>query len=312
MEHFVTLFDSLFMPQGLALHMSMERHLREYTLWILCVDDETFKALQFIRLPNVRLLQLSVVETAELKRVKSVRSKGEYCWTLTPFAPRFVFEADSSVSRVTYVDADVWFRKSPELIFHEFDTTNKSVLITDHAYSPEYDQSAVSGEYCVQFMIFKRESSELVRKWWENCCIDWCYARFEDGKFGDQKYLDEWPDLFDGLVHVLQRKEYALAPWNATRYPYGQGIFYHFHGLRISEERQIDFGPMYVLPKVLIENVYEPYISDLVMAIKNIESQGLVVMPQVKKLNTIKLIKRYLSGVLRQFKNNINLNFCRY
>ena len=32
--------DSLFLPQGLALHMSMERHVKDYTLWILCVDDE--------------------------------------------------------------------------------------------------------------------------------------------------------------------------------------------------------------------------------------------------------------------------------
>jgi hypothetical protein len=34
MEHYVTLFDSLFLPQGLALHMSMERHAGVYTLWI--------------------------------------------------------------------------------------------------------------------------------------------------------------------------------------------------------------------------------------------------------------------------------------
>ena len=39
MEHYVTLFDSLFLPQGLALHMSMERHAGNYTLWILCIDD---------------------------------------------------------------------------------------------------------------------------------------------------------------------------------------------------------------------------------------------------------------------------------
>ena len=111
MEPYVTLFDSFFLPQGLALHISMERHVDNYTLWILCVDDEVHDALSKLNLPNVRLLQLSKLETSELLAVKPTRSIGEYCWTLTPFTSRFVFEMDTTVSRVTYLDADMWFRK---------------------------------------------------------------------------------------------------------------------------------------------------------------------------------------------------------
>jgi hypothetical protein len=171
MEHYVTLFDNLFLPQGLALHMSMERYLQHYTLWVLCVDDQAHEVLTKLNLPNVRLLQLSKLETAELLGVKNTRSKSEYCWTLTPFAPRFVFEADLEVKRVTYLDADLWFLRSPSLIFEEFDKSRKQVLITDHAYAPEYDKTSSSGQYCVQFMIFNRKGSEIVRKWWEERCI---------------------------------------------------------------------------------------------------------------------------------------------
>jgi len=187
MENYVTLFDNLFLPQGLALHMSMVRHIRLFTLWILCVDDETFEVLNNLKLSNVKLLQLSKLETLELLKIKPTRSKGEYCWTLTPFAPRFVFEADPNVKRVTYLDADLCFRKNPKLIFEEFTESGKQVLITDHGYSPEYDQSGTSGQFCVQFMIFNREGGENVRIWWEERCIEWCYARYEEGKFGDQK-----------------------------------------------------------------------------------------------------------------------------
>jgi len=127
MEHFVTLFNSLFLPQGLALHRSMERHIQNYTLWILCVDDETYDVLQLLDLPHLRLLKLSELETDELLAVKSGRTIGEYCWTLTPFAPRFVFEADSTVNRVTYLDADVWFRRHPKPIFDEFDASAKEI-----------------------------------------------------------------------------------------------------------------------------------------------------------------------------------------
>jgi hypothetical protein len=165
MEHYVTLFDSLFLPQGLALHASMERHAGSYTLWVLCMDEAAYDVLTSLHLPNLKLLALSHLETPELLAVKSGRTRGEYCWTLTPFAPRFVFEAASEVERVTYLDADLWFRKNPALIFREFTASGKGVQITDHAYAPEYDSTATSGQFCVQFMTFHRQRGEAVRKW---------------------------------------------------------------------------------------------------------------------------------------------------
>lgn len=282
MEHYVTLFDSLFLPQGLALHMSMERHVENYTLWILCVDDKAQEVLSKLSLPNVRLLCLSELETKELLSVKSIRSKGEYCWTLTPFAPRFVFDVDSSVSRVTYIDADLWFRKSPSKFFAELEQAGADVLITDHAYAPEYDQSATSGQYCVQFMTFTRDGGEPVRSWWEARCLEWCFNRFEDGKFGDQKYLDDWPERFPSQVHVLQNQAWALAPWNASRFPYSYAAIWHFHGLRIvatSSGYRANLGP-YPLPKVVRDNIYLPYLKDLSQAISQIEQCGEVVKEQ--------------------------------
>jgi hypothetical protein len=281
--HFVTLFNSLFLPQGLALHMSMERHVREYVLWILCVDDETFEVLGRLDLPNVRRLKLSDLETPELLDVKSGRTIGEYCWTLTPFAPRFVFEADSSVKRITYIDADLWFRKHPKPIFDEFDASAKHVLITDHAYAPEYDQSATSGQYCVQFITFTRDGGEHVRKWWEERCVEWCYARYEDGKFGDQKYLDDWPTHFGDFVHILRDKELALAPWNASRFPYGNAVFYHFHGLRLISENKIEIGN-YFLPNTLRQVVYRAYYEDMRKSLAQLEQVGVKLVPQVKSM----------------------------
>jgi len=291
MEHYVTLFDSLFLPQGLALHMSMERHAGEYTLWILCVDDESFDVLGRINLPNVRLLQISSLETEELKRVKPTRTRGEYCWTLTPFAPRFVFESDSSVARVTYLDADMWFRKSPAYIFREFDASRMHVLITDHAYAPEYDQSATSGQYCVQFITFTRNEGESVRKWWEERCIEWCYARFEDGKCGDQKYLDDWQEHFSDEVHVLTQQDMLLAPWNAARFPYGRAVAYHFHGLRLLSGGKVLLAPAYSLPPILVENVYKPYLNDFKLAIQELGITGWLAKPQASAPGIVAWLK---------------------
>jgi hypothetical protein len=62
-EHFVTLFDSHYLPQGLALHESMERHLDDYVLWILCVDEKTYEVLSHLNLNRVGLLDLADWET---------------------------------------------------------------------------------------------------------------------------------------------------------------------------------------------------------------------------------------------------------
>jgi hypothetical protein len=266
-ENFVTMFDSSFLPQGLALHSSMAKNLKDYRLWVLCLDDAVYVSLKKLDLYNVRLLHLFEVENDELKLVKSNRSKVEYYWTLTPFAPRFVFNADQTVQRVTYLDADMWFIKSPTKIFREFDLSGKNVLITDHSYGPEYDRSNLTGKFCVQFLTFERVGGEVVRKHWEKQCLEWCFSRHENGKFGDQKYLDDWPERFADEVHVLADKELILAPWNATRFPYGNALVWHFHGLRI-EGNRIRWFLGYQIPRVVIDQIYGPYVRMLEHIIK--------------------------------------------
>jgi hypothetical protein len=262
-EHYVTLFDRLFLPQGLALHASLVRQADNFVLWVLCMDEEAKRVLDTLRLPNVRTIALSDVETPSLLSVKANRSRAEYCWTLTPFTPTIVFERDPDAARVTYLDADMFLLKPPGPIFAELERSGKVVQITDHAYDPEYDQTATSGQYCVQFMTFVRDGSERVLKWWQERCIEWCYARFEDGKFGDQKYLDSWPTQFASEVHVLQAIDTLLAPWNARRFPYSRAIAWHFHGLRLlANERVLLHGP-YSVPQIVYGAIYQPYLEEL-------------------------------------------------
>ena len=274
-EHFVTLFDSGFLLQGLALHRSLQRHLPSFRLWVICMDDDAWRMLSALQLPSLTALRLADLETPELRSVKPSRSRGEYCWTVTPFSPRFVFEADPSVRRVTYVDADLWFRRAPAAVFGEFEASGKQVLITDHAYAPEHDQSAIAGQYCVQFMTFNRDASEPVRKWWEERCIEWCHARYEEGKFGDQKYLDAWPEMFPEHVHVLSDRSAFLAPWNASWIPYGRSVAFHFHGLRIFDGYKVfRHAGMYKVPGVVQEHIYEPYMADLTHGVRQLASHG--------------------------------------
>jgi hypothetical protein len=263
LEHYVTLFDSLFLPQGLALHASLKRHAGTFTLWVLCMDERTQQTLDVLKEPTLRTIALADVETRELLAIKPGRSRGEYCWTMTPFSPGAVFEREPTAQRVTYLDADMFLLKSPQPIFDEFERSGKAVLITDHAYDAEYDQSATSGQFCVQFMTFKREGSETVVQWWQERCVEWCFGRVEDGKFGDQKYLDDWPVRFGGEVHVLQQISALLAPWNARRFPYSGAIWWHFHGLRLLGGNKVLMHGPYAVPRVAHRMVYTPYMAEL-------------------------------------------------
>jgi hypothetical protein len=286
MEHFVTLFDRAFAPQGLALHRSLLRHSKDFTLWVLCIDREVEELLAKLELPKVRLLSLSDIESEQLLSVKGGRTAGEYCWTLTPFTFDAVFDADATAERVTYVDADVWLLQDPNPTFWRFERSGAAVQITEHAYAPDHDQTATSGRYCVQFLTMTRDGSEPVRRWWQERCIEWCFARVEDGKFGDQKYLDDWPERFGDLVHVAEPRGSFQGPWNATRYPYSEALLYHFHGLRFASAKTVTLAPkQYWIPETHRGHVYGPYLQDLadVMAEAGIQGTAEVACPSREK-----------------------------
>jgi hypothetical protein len=281
MEHFVTLFDAAFLPQGLALHRSLQRHAGDFALWVVCVDEAAHDQLQSLQLPGLRALKLADVETEALRAVKPGRSRSEYCWTLTPFSPDVVFGQDPSIQRVTYVDADIWLAKSPRPIFEEFERSGRSVFITPHGYAPEYDQADVTGEFCVQFVVFDRERSRALRRRWQAQCLEWCFARSEEGRFGDQKYLDEWPRLFADEVHVSERLEAFQAPWNATRFAPSECRVFHFHGLRLLKGSRVLLVGHYRIPRSTSRIVYQPYLQDLAGAVALLRQAGFEPRAQV-------------------------------
>ena len=298
MEHYVTLFNSAYMPQGLALYKSMRMHCGNFTLWILCMNLEAYDFLKKINLKNVRLISFKDFETSEMAELKKIRTISEYCWTVTPFAPHFVLNSDPSIERVTYVDADTYFLASPEPIFSEFSNSNKHVLITDHGFSPENDQSSLYGKFCVQFMIFKKKGSEDILETWQKQCLDWCYARTENGKFGDQKYLDEWPVKYSLSTHILNKKEYMLAPWNVNRFPYSDAILYHFHGLKITSTNKV-YISSYKIPNLVIKNIYLPYLLDLRNAQQSMSKLG---MNLILQNSQVSLFTKYITPFIEIYK----------
>jgi len=254
----------------------------DFTLYIICFDDLAHKTLVKMALPHVVAIPLEEFESDELKRVRPGRSSAEYCWTCTPHVIRFVIDTFGLAS-VTYLDADLYFYDRPSLLLEEMRQSGKSVLITEHRYSRQYEHLIGAGIYCVQFLFVKADQQGLqVLQWWQDRCIEWCFDRLEDGKFGDQKYLDEWPKLFKG-VHVMQHPGGGIAPWNVQRYrivmragkPHliereslqeFEMVFYHFHAIRFYDNGDMELGH-YSLNREVKELLYRPYLQ-LLEAVK--------------------------------------------
>ena len=297
-EHFVTVFDFGFAPQGLALYRSLERHVGDFTLWVLAMDERLEGLLRALGLEKLRVIRLGTIETDALRNVRPSRSQREYCWTLTPFLYRAVFDQDRTIGRVTYVDADVWIRASVAPVFREFEDSGKKIQITEHAFSPSRDASADFGKYCVQFQTMARYGSEKVRAEWEEQCLEWCFGEPEGGKFGDQKYLDAWPSDYPDDVHVAQAKHFFLGPWNATRFPFSDGLMYHFHQVRINPDDTTPRFGTYELPSPLVENVYKRYLAEIRLVHDLMRSVGFEPSNQYVSPSIRQKLTRWLSPVI--------------
>ncbi len=243
-RYYCTYFDRYYFVKGLALWRSLEAcSSSPHTLWILCLDDFTYQALNSFRLNNLCLIRLSDFESwdPELAQAKNNRSRVEYYWTCTPSLPLFILEKNPEVDIITYLDADLCFFSDPEPIFAEL--ADQSILILDHRYPLElkdHHLAELHGIYNVSWLSFRNDlSGQQALNWWRSKCIEWCYMLPQDGRFGDQKYLDDWPTRFQGTV-VLQHKGAGLSPWNLPNYTLHQDrnqilvddvplIFYHFN-----------------------------------------------------------------------------------
>ena len=282
MLNFCTLFDSGYLHYGLCLHSSLMRHCKSFHLYVFAFDDVALNVLNKMALPCVTVISLSEFEDDHLLEVKDSRTKGEYCWTCTSSTIRYVL-SQFGVESCTYVDSDIFFFSDPSHLIDEM--KEKSVSIIEHRYHPDYDQTEASGKYCVQFMTFKNnESGMMVLNWWRDACIEWCFNRREGGRFGDQKYLDDWPERFPGVIHEIKDEGAGLAPWNLKSYEIQKTdeclwvnksggswklVFYHYHGFQILNSFFSRLtAKEYFISRLAVHCIYGAYLRQMNISIK--------------------------------------------
>jgi hypothetical protein len=243
MFYFCTYFDRHYLIKGLALYHSLKKQCQSFTIYVLCMDQQCYDILDKLNYEEIQLISLAEFEKgdAELLEAKQKRSLIEYYFTCTPSLPLFILAHHPEVDLITYLDADLFFFSSPQAVFDEI--ADHSIAIIEHRFPPYLNDTGANGKYNVGWLSFRRDEAGLTAlRWWRGKCLEWCHDRPDAGRMADQKYLDDWPTRFPGVL-VLQHKGANLAPWNLGGYwLYWRGnrvyvdedplIFFHFHGFR--------------------------------------------------------------------------------
>lgn len=234
--------------QGITLYRSLAYNYNSFRVFILCIDEEAFEICNKLQLKNTILVKTDVLQDGRLNVIKMDRRLNEYCWTLKPFFLEYIMNEYDYLDNVVYLDADLCFFNDPTPIFEC--SKNYCALLSEHDFLEK--NSIVEkncGKYNSGFIVFKKCKTSLdILKWWEEKCIDWCFDGLDEGKFGDQKYLDLMPRLFEGICSITV-PGVNIAPWNEGKYYFNNQfdkvhanqeklICYHYCGLRLLNKNQ--------------------------------------------------------------------------
>lgn len=307
-RYFCTLFDSGYLLKGVAMIQSLSRHCAGAHVHVLCMDRQTEEILAALALPEVTCIPLPQIENEALLAAKKDRSVAEYCWTLSPCLPWYVLHENPHIDFITYLDADLLFFSSVQPLFDEIG--DASIAIIEHRFSSRLEDRNVNGRFCVEWVGFRRDEQGLAcLSRWRDQCIEWCYYRLEEGRMGDQKYLDEWPERY-ASCHILQHPGAGIAPWNYSQYIFATNsrdqitvngtplIFYHFHQFQMLKNGRFDrLSTFYTSDCVepgLIYEAYEQILINVLSVVRVVApdfSQGL---KSTSKVATRRWFQRFL------------------
>lgn len=317
-NNFTTLFNKSYLAKGMALCQSLENVCNDFRLFLFAFDDETEVVVKKMAFAHVIIVSLKQLEDycPELIKEKEKKTIAEYCWTCK--GPSMQYCLDKfGLESICYMDSDLFFYHDPALLFQE--SPSSDVILTKHDFFNVPNLGESNGFHCAQYMAFKNnDNGRNVLNWWTNLCMDWCYARHEKGRFGDQKYLDLFSDNWSNVYDIVRNG--CCGPWNIQRYNVVSSregvmvdtgnkkaplVFYHFHFLRNKRYdlfEEFNFGP-YGYSQSVRRLIYKPYIDKL----KVFEQRSREIYPEIdalgsepRKASVVRQIYHLLRFILKE------------
>jgi hypothetical protein len=265
---FCTLFDKNYLYQAVALHHSLVRHARDVRLYALCMDSTAFATIEKLGFDSLIPVYIDELITAEVAEVRLRTTHGQFCWACQPLICGYVLDK-FGVDMVTYLESDSLFFSDPEALFDEIGP--RSVSLSPHNYSAEFENAHVSGKFCTQFNAFRNDPAgrTALTHWRESC---FKYDKSAPRAYPGQTGLDDWPERFEGVA-VIRHPGAGVAPWNIRGYrldatgetPTVDGVpvvFYHYHQYGRFKSGAHELGS-YPLTRDVVDCFYRPYVAAL-------------------------------------------------
>jgi hypothetical protein len=286
-RHIVIGVDANYLHKAIIFYKSLSKVHKNFILHLFCYDDVIYKVFKKLNFKNIVLYHTSEFETEEILKIKSSKERlYEYYWAIGPYITRKVL-LEQKTESVALADCDIMFFQSPEVIFEELGKSD--VIIQPNNFSYQFENDFVPyGYYCTSFQCFKKnKNGKKILDYWHKLCMEWCSHIREEGKFGEQKYLDDWRIRFK-KVREIANVGTNVAPWNIQKYDITINkkeiminnkwplVYYHYHSFKmnLSNYKYIITGDRnlkYPISKDAVEYIYKPYIKLMKQTIKNLK-----------------------------------------
>ncbi|MDB4214588.1 hypothetical protein N9739_00340 [Burkholderiaceae bacterium] len=279
---YCTIFDDNYLARALALYESLMRVNEAATFAFFCIDAKSAGLLTALKLERSIVVTHDEFATAELLGLRADRSKGEYCWTCKPFALLYLMRNVPAADWVVYVDTDMMFFADPD---EALPGPDAHYLLAPHGFHSGFAAHEKSaGRHNAGYVAARcSKQGEQATGWWKDRCVESCSVIPTDTTFADQKYLDQFSELFP-FGASARHKGLNVAPWNVENFSVETHsgrvyvddvplLLYHFQGLQLFDNgtASLYIGDMRIRD-VLRVNIYEPHLLALLRAFASIKA----------------------------------------